>query len=92
MTPLKFSALFITCDRAMKAACPPKGRLRSIHEIVPVEEVKPSAVFFIVLDLPRSLGKRSPSRDSFLPRLACGPRCTRAATDGSVPASVITAP
>jgi hypothetical protein len=21
MTPLKFSALFITCDRAMKAAC-----------------------------------------------------------------------
>src|ERR1700691_6075476 len=55
--------------------------------------VKPSGVFFMAPDLARSLGKRFPSSDSFSPASGMWAAIyTKPTTDGSVPASVITAP
>src|ERR1700685_691722 len=90
----KFSVKFSTCERAMNAARSvgrsaannSRNRAGSIY-------VKPSGVFFIAFDLARSLGKRFPSSDSFSPESGMwAATYTKPATNGSVPASVITAP
>src|SRR5689334_16094292 len=90
----KFSAKLSTCERAMKAACSAdKSAAKYSWNWVGSRYVKSSGVFFTAPDLLRSLGKRFPSSASFSPASGmCAATYTNPATDGSVPASVITAP
>jgi len=63
------SAKLSTAIGAMRPACRETSRLRSTQETARGRVSKPSAVFFIAPDLPRSLGKRLPSSASFLSRV-----------------------
>src|ERR1700747_2902878 len=94
ITALKLSAALSTCDCDMKAACSTeRSAAKYSWNWVGARYVKPSAVFLIAPDLLRSLGKRFPSSASFSPASGmCAATYTNPATDGSVPASVITAP
>src|SRR5260370_36532458 len=91
---LKLSPKLGTYDRAMKAACSAeRSAAKYSWNCAGSRYVKPSAVFFIAPDLLRSLGKRFPSSASFSPASGmCAATYTNPATDGFVPASVITAP